>query len=82
MDLPAVHLNEAQFRLALNEDAMASDKLAEGIRAFCADVKKLEPHLLVVKQQSTQDSWVTMNLILQALQLESLMPTYNWVQSV
>ena len=42
MDLPAVHLNEAQFRLALNEDAMASDKLAEGIRAFCADVKKLE----------------------------------------
>jgi len=42
MDLPNVHLNEAQFRLALNEDAMASDKLAEGIRAFCADVKKLE----------------------------------------
>ena len=42
MDLPAVRLNEAQFRLALNEDAMASDKLAEGIRAFCADVKKLE----------------------------------------
>jgi len=35
-------LNEAQFRLALNEDAMASDKLAEGIRAFCADVRKLE----------------------------------------
>lgn len=42
MDMPTVHLNEAQFRLALNEDAMASDKLAEGIRAFCADVKKLE----------------------------------------
>lgn len=35
-------LNEAQFRLALNEDAMASDKLAEGIRAFCADARKLE----------------------------------------
>jgi transaldolase len=42
LDLPAVHLNEAQFRLALNEDAMASDKLAEGIRAFCVDVRKLE----------------------------------------
>jgi transaldolase len=42
MDLPAIQFNEAQFRLALNEDAMASDKLAEGIRAFCADVKKLE----------------------------------------
>ena len=35
-------LNEAQFRLALNEDAMASDKLAEGIRAFCADARKLD----------------------------------------
>ena len=35
-------LNEAQFRFALNEDAMASDKLAEGIRAFCADTQKLD----------------------------------------
>jgi transaldolase len=42
MDLPQVHLNEAQFRLAMNEDAMASEKLAEGIRAFCVDVRKLE----------------------------------------
>ena len=37
-----VVLNEAQFRFALNEDAMASDKLAEGIRAFCADARKLD----------------------------------------
>jgi len=37
-----VAFNEAQFRYALNEDAMASDKLAEGIRAFCADARKLE----------------------------------------
>jgi transaldolase len=37
-----VSLNEAQFRFALNEDAMASDKLAEGIRAFCADARKLD----------------------------------------
>lgn len=42
MDLPAVAYNEATFRLALNEDAMATDKLAEGIRAFCADAVKLE----------------------------------------
>lgn len=35
-------LNEAQFRFALNEDAMASDKLGEGIRAFCADARKLD----------------------------------------
>ena len=37
-----VVLNEAQFRFALNEDAMASDKLAEGIRAFCTDARKLD----------------------------------------
>ena len=37
-----IALNEQQFRFALNEDAMASDKLAEGIRAFCADARKLD----------------------------------------
>ena len=42
MDLPAVNFDEAGFRYALNEDAMATDKLAEGIRAFCADAVKLE----------------------------------------
>jgi transaldolase len=42
MDLPAVAYEEASFRLALNEDAMATEKLAEGIRAFCADAVKLE----------------------------------------
>jgi len=42
MDLPAVSYDEAAFRLALNEDAMATEKLAEGIRAFCADAIKLE----------------------------------------
>ena len=42
MDLPAVRYDEASFRLALNEDAMATEKLAEGIRAFCADAVKLE----------------------------------------
>jgi transaldolase len=42
LDLPAVHYDEASFRLALNEDAMGTEKLAEGIRAFCADAVKLE----------------------------------------
>ncbi len=42
MNLPAVRYDEASFRLALNEDAMATEKLAEGIRAFCADAVKLE----------------------------------------
>ena len=42
MDLPELHLNQAQFRFAMNEDTMASDKLAEGIRAFCADARKLD----------------------------------------
>ena len=42
LDLPAVSYDEASFRLALNEDAMATEKLAEGIRAFCADAVKLE----------------------------------------
>ncbi len=35
-------LNQSGFRLAVNNDAMASEKLAEGIRLFCADTVKLE----------------------------------------
>lgn len=35
-------LNEAQFRWASNEDAMATEKLAEGIRQFARDQEKLE----------------------------------------
>ncbi len=46
MDVPAVNFDEAGFRFALNEDAMASDKLAEGIRAFCVDAVKLDKLLL------------------------------------
>ncbi|MBX3609755.1 MAG: transaldolase [Hydrogenophaga sp.] len=42
MDIPAVQFDEAGFRFALNEDAMATEKLAEGIRAFVADTVKLE----------------------------------------
>jgi len=42
LDLAAVSFDEAGFRYALNEDAMATEKLAEGIRAFCVDAVKLE----------------------------------------
>jgi transaldolase len=44
--LEFVSLDEASFRLALNNDAMATEKLAEGIRAFCVDAVKLEQLLL------------------------------------
>ena len=46
LDLPAVNFDEASFRYALNEDAMATEKLAEGIRAFAADAVKLEQLML------------------------------------
>ena len=46
LDLPAVNFDETGFRFALNEDAMATEKLAEGIRAFCADAVKLEQLML------------------------------------
>lgn len=42
LDLPKVSYDEAAFRFAMNEDAMATEKLAEGIRAFAADAVKLE----------------------------------------
>lgn len=42
LDLPAVDYDESGFRLALNADAMATEKLAEGIRLFAADAAKLE----------------------------------------
>jgi transaldolase len=37
-----VALSEAEFRWQLNQDAMATEKLAEGIRAFSADLRSLE----------------------------------------
>ncbi|MEA3195177.1 MAG: transaldolase [Betaproteobacteria bacterium] len=42
IDMPKVTLDETAFRWLLNEDAMATDKLAEGIRRFDADARKLE----------------------------------------
>lgn len=35
-------LDEKRFRVMLNDDAMATEKLAEGIRAFCVDAIKLD----------------------------------------
>ena len=43
--LPVTH-TEASFRYALNEDAMATEKLAEGIRAFAVDSAKLDALIL------------------------------------
>ena len=39
--LEKMGMNEKTFRFMMNEDAMATEKLAEGIRAFCADSGKL-----------------------------------------
>jgi transaldolase len=41
-DLKKITLDEKAFRFMLNEDAMGTEKLAEGIRLFCADAVKLE----------------------------------------
>jgi transaldolase len=41
-----LHLTEKTFRWMHNEDAMATEKLAEGIRKFNADAKKLEEYAL------------------------------------
>jgi transaldolase len=41
-DIEKIALDEKTFRFMLNEDAMATEKLAEGIRAFCADSGKLK----------------------------------------
>jgi len=41
-DLEKISLDEKAFRFMLNEDAMATEKTAQGIRAFSADIVKLE----------------------------------------
>jgi len=37
-----IHMDEKAFRWLLNEDEMATEKLADGIRRFASDLKKLE----------------------------------------
>ena len=43
---PKHELTEAEFRFVLNEDPMATELLAAGIRSFCADIIKLETSIL------------------------------------
>lgn len=42
MNIDKIDMNEKAFRWMMNEDAMATEKLAEGIRNFAADIVKLE----------------------------------------
>lgn len=42
MDIEKIDMDEKTFRWMMNEDPMATDKLAEGIRNFAADIVKLE----------------------------------------
>jgi transaldolase len=44
-DIKKISLDEKTFRWMLNEDQMATEKLSEGIRAFSADLVKLEKFL-------------------------------------
>ncbi|MEJ7593974.1 MAG: transaldolase [Planctomycetaceae bacterium] len=41
MSIERIEMNESIFRWMLNEDAMATEKLAEGIRGFASDLNKL-----------------------------------------
>jgi transaldolase len=41
LDIDKVEMNEKAFRWLMNEDPMATDKLADGIRKFAADAIKL-----------------------------------------
>jgi transaldolase len=45
VSLDKLHLDEKAFRYLLNEDPMATEKLAEGIRNFAKDIVKLENQL-------------------------------------
>jgi len=48
-DVSKIDMNEKAFRFQLNEDAMATEKLSEGIRAFCADTVKLEQMIAAMR---------------------------------
>ncbi|MBS4163587.1 Transaldolase [Candidatus Protochlamydia amoebophila] len=45
LNIEPIKMNENAFRLALNDDAMATEKLSEGIRNFAKDAQKLEKML-------------------------------------
>jgi len=48
-DIEKLTLDEKTFRCMLNDDAMATEKLAEGIRAFCVDAMKLDKLIEALK---------------------------------
>ncbi len=48
-EIHRLNLTESSFRFMVNDDAMATEKLAEGIRLFAADAAKLEQ--LIIKMQ-------------------------------
>jgi transaldolase len=45
LPIEKLHLDEKTFRFLLNEDPMATEKLAEGIRLFSQDIRKLEAYI-------------------------------------
>ncbi len=45
MDIERIDISESNFRWLMNNDAMATEKLAEGIRGFTADTIKLEKYV-------------------------------------
>lgn len=45
-DIQKIQLDEKTFRLMLNNNAMATEKLSEGIRKFAEDGMKLEKHIM------------------------------------
>jgi transaldolase len=60
-DLKWNELTETEFRWHMNEDAMATEKLAEGIRNFAADLVSLEGfiqknYLVHMTQQEVADA--------------------------
>ena len=45
LEITQIKLDEKSFRWMMNEDAMATEKLAEGIRNFTKDLVKLEKQI-------------------------------------
>jgi len=45
LDIEKIEMDESTFRWMLNEDAMATEKLAQGIRGFAADLDRLRAFL-------------------------------------
>ena len=44
--LSKIEINEERFRWFMNEDAMATEKLSDGIRKFTSDIIKLDEMLV------------------------------------